>query len=153
LLLCPSSSLSCSIDKKLLLFEEQEAEDFTRGGDTTTETDQHSNNNDDDDLLQNQREGELKLPATHQQQADSIDFHEAKMEGAASTLSHGGASTDSLEYVYSPCDDDPILQQKKASPDDSAPRNGMEVLQSGDGVEVLMAFQKAHWPTRTLIEA
>jgi hypothetical protein len=55
------------------------------------------------------------------QQADSIDFHEAKMmEGAASTLSHGGASTDSLEYVYSPGDDDPILQQKKASPDDSA---------------------------------
>jgi hypothetical protein len=54
------------------------------------------------------------------QQADSIDFHEAKMEGAASTLSHGGASTDSLEYVYSPGDDDPILQQKKASPYDSA---------------------------------
>jgi hypothetical protein len=75
------------------------------------------------------------------QQADSIDFHEAKMEGAASTLSHGGASTDSLEYVYSPGDDDP------------APTNGMEVLQSGDGVEVLMAFQTAHWQTRTLIEA
>jgi hypothetical protein len=54
------------------------------------------------------------------QQADSIDFHEAKMEGAASTLSHGGASTDSLEYVYSPGDDDPILKQKEASPDDSA---------------------------------
>jgi hypothetical protein len=30
------------------------------------------------------------------QRADSIDFHEAKMEGEASTLSHGGASTDSI---------------------------------------------------------
>jgi hypothetical protein len=59
-------------------------------------------------------------------QADNFDLsHEAEME-AGTPLSPGVASADSLEFVSSPHsqDDDPILQQKKPSPDSANEWNG-----------------------------
>jgi hypothetical protein len=53
------------------------------------------------------------------EQADNVDFFNAAEMEAGTPLSPGGASVDSLEFVSSPKaqDDDPILQQKKTSPD------------------------------------
>jgi hypothetical protein len=67
----------------------------------------------------------LQWKSAHQQ-ADNIDlFPEAEMEAGA-PLSPGGASANYLEFASSPHsqNDDPILQQKKPSPDSANECNG-----------------------------